>query len=556
MNTRKTLSAAVCAGIVFSFASCSGLFEETEMSQAVTSGSYFEVSPSITNLTLTGLNANDIYMFQYNTTDENIGASSTDYVTGITDSGGSSITQLSVGIPEDEELFDRSAVDELMNDGTEISAVFGNGFIRTENRKAHECPQLIKKTDRSVSDALPVVYKSYSTGATTTFFVENKSGAHIIIPVTLRATGDHCYVWIADANYTTASSTNSDELITASQASAIASNFDMIYPKETAVFGDVYDGTSKYTNIISPADKISILVYDIDYDYSASLTGGTYGFFAPDDFTTNRTYSNQNEMFYIDAYFLDKVAAQVYSTLAHEFQHMLNFVNKNLNGITYETWYTEMLSMVCEDIMQKTLGISDSDSPKGRLTYYLYGGYGAGHSVWRDSPTIRTSLSGSYSLLDSYASAYAFGAYIMRNYGGVDLISYIAQNSYADGESITQALKEENTDETYDSVCLKEGQVLVYNTTTGSKPSLNKTVSFSIDTDGGTWASSVTGTDVTTYKAGTTALPYFFPSGESGQHEIDAHGYIASKVCKNVSDEITINLSGGNENEKIFILVK
>ena len=43
--------------------------------------------------------------------------------------------------------------------------------------------------------------------------------------------------------------------------------------------------------------------------------------------------SNETEIFYIDAHFLDAFTEMTYSTLAHEFQHMLNYVNKMLLAI-------------------------------------------------------------------------------------------------------------------------------------------------------------------------------------------------------------------------------
>ncbi|ULQ59584.1 hypothetical protein K7I13_14130 [Brucepastera parasyntrophica] len=158
-------------------------------------------------------------------------------------------------------------------------------------------------------------------------------------------------------------------------------------------------------------------------------------------------------MFYIDSYFYDRYSDMVYSTLAHEFQHMINMAVKEF---TYNqvpsTWYNEMLSMLSEDMMQDKLNISDSMSPKERFQEFNYGYPISGVTDW---------LSGNY-VLYSYAGAYAFGAYLVRNYGGITLLKNIASNSYVDAASITAALQSLYPGETYTTAFRKFGQVLVY----------------------------------------------------------------------------------------------
>ena len=82
--------------------------------------------------------------------------------------------------------------------------------------------------------------------------------------------------------------------------------------------------------------------------------------------------------------------------------------------------------------------------------------------------------------LSAYGNAYAFGAYLARNYGGIDLIQEIALNDSVNEDSITAALQKRGyTDETYKTVFYKWAKAAV-NTSTDSV-SFNKSVSKLLD---------------------------------------------------------------------------
>jgi hypothetical protein len=162
--------------------------------------------------------------------------------------------------------------------------------------------------------------------------------------------------------------------------------------------------------------------------------------------------SNECCMFYLDAFLTRKLPNMAYSTLAHEFQHMINYYNKTLFGDKTEstqTWFTEMMSMLCEDMLQTFLGINDNDSPISRMEYFNSGYYRNGISEWQNSQY-------------SYACVYAFGAYLVRNFGGIRLLEAIAKNRQTNKNAIEKGLKELGYDETFDSVFLKFSQALIY----------------------------------------------------------------------------------------------
>lgn len=300
---------------------------------------------------------------------------------------------------------------------------------------------------RSSSD-----FNSYSPNTRKKFWVDNANGQFSNKNATLIEEGLYCYVWVLDDVYLENSESKVDNKISLEQARAVANKFDKLYSAETAIFGQTYkDYYNQFTSseaeefldsgYVLPEEKISILICDIYEDYSPIQNSGVLGYFWAKDFfddnllyeeTNGKMYSNEAEIFYIDSHFLDSYTEMTYSTLAHEFQHMLNFVNKNLKwDVTPSTWYNEMLSMVCEDLLQDVIGIEDKDSPRSRLSSFNYGYLLNGINEWHEDDNV----------LYSYAHAYAFGAFITRNYGGADLVKAMTENKYVDLDSIYYAIK-------------------------------------------------------------------------------------------------------------------
>jgi len=147
--------------------------------------------------------------------------------------------------------------------------------------------------------------------------------------------------------------------------------------------------------------------------------------------------TNETQCIYLDSFFLTKDEKQVYSTLAHEFNHLLTFCNKTvLYGKNPETWFKEMLSMITEDMLQNLLDIEDVSSPKGRLPYFCqYYNYGFLDSWNRNK--VDDSLEDT---LINYANTYAYGAYLVRNCGGFDFLKRLATSEYINQAAIDDAI--------------------------------------------------------------------------------------------------------------------
>lgn len=391
---------------------------------------------------------------------------------------------------------------------------------------------------------------------------------------TLRAAGKYCYIWVVDGYYRTDSSAVSGAEVTESQVSTLREKFDGMYPLIREIFGKeaevMVDG-----NFIVPIDKVSdtgskvnIVVYDINGDYKTSQQGGVFGYFWAKDYYTPETatssatdvikLSNSGKYFYIDSYFTQNSnwAPSMYSTLAHEFQHMINFgvktltpaYKRNNNSPSSATWYTEMMSMLCEDMMQQYLRCDDTASPKSRLSQFCTYYTSSGITEWNDNAQ-----------LASYAVAYTFGAYLARNYGGAELIQKAAQNGSVDKDSITEALKAMGYDETFDSAYIKFAQALIPNNTDEQNTvTLNKdakTYQFS----GYTYP--MTAIDLWSYNTVNNAKvsgPVLYSAKKDGQLAVRPYGFTLHQIgyTQNAGSVSLTFSSPVSQTEQIYLLVQ
>ena len=237
---------------------------------------------------------------------------------------------------------------------------------------------------------------------------------------------------------------------------------ESIYGWVTNIYGSEW-GTTGYSDLIADSKTISILLFDIDGDGSTGTNGAfTVGFFySRDNFKQEASdddlkYSNENIMFYIDLPFMLKTASsegswsttgaypnKVYSTLAHEFQHMIHFYQKTVlksssSVISDSTWLDEMCSVSTEDFVADKLGV---EGPRGVLDVTSAGSEGnTSGSLPCFNYYNNDSLVTWDSKLYDYASVYAFGAYLSRNFGGPKLFQSIVQTSNTDMTAVTSAI--------------------------------------------------------------------------------------------------------------------
>ena len=341
-------------------------------------------------------------------------------------------------------------------------------------------PTLLKKKNaRSVNDEVEFV--SFKEGDLHTFYDYNNSE----INAELQYEGEYCYVW-QDLDEETSK-------LTLEELKMFADNFDSIYIKQTALCGPKYDGNGMFSNIIKPNEKISILMTDIfngdaNNDEIEDEKGSIVGFFNPNNYIFPVGEMQPFKTSKIEVIVIDSVYAKdenskdaVSLTSVHEFNHLLNFVNKYLKKEkNYETWYTEMLAMVAEDFFMEELDVGFEGSPHERLIWFVNAWYNIGFRNW---PSDVNKVPGEI-VSSIYSNTYAFGAFLVRNYGGAKLFHEICTNNDVNEESVIQAIKTVTGKNKSFSDLLMEFGSVVLNTSSydySSYPSLYREYSGTVD---------------------------------------------------------------------------
>lgn len=234
----------------------------------------------------------------------------------------------------------------------------------------------------------------------------------------------------------------------------------------TGMIGEPW-GEHDYGYLISDevyGDTIDILLVDIlqDGEIESGIVGyffnkDTYEISDPDGNPDFYEQSNERIMFYVDGPMYaqtesgawspdDPWPELVFSTLAHELQHMIHYYQKRIvtgSGRETETWLNELLSLVVEDLVSHRLdstgprGVDPEDYPAGTAgsadnTRGWLGIFNANNDIgiyeWDGSDPGK-----------NYAVNYAFGAFLARNYGGVDLVRETVRNSFTGVQAIEEA---------------------------------------------------------------------------------------------------------------------
>jgi hypothetical protein len=191
--------------------------------------------------------------------------------------------------------------------------------------------------------------------------------------------------------------------------------------------------------------KIIFLLLDIQDGYQP---GGAYiaGYFDPYNYysdasvnATNSTYhSNQAEMLYLDTYPSDATKISFKATLAHEYQHLLQFSKaRRENQSDYEAiWVDEGLAEISSDL-------TGFGPQTGRANNF--------RSALLNNTPLVTDSSASF-LLDNYATSYIYFRYLADVYG-VGGISAIFNESSTGVVGVNRALQSIDSGLTGTGVC-------------------------------------------------------------------------------------------------------
>jgi hypothetical protein len=388
-------------------------------------------------------------------------------------------------------------------------------------------------------------------GDTREFYADvSSSDTPTPVTATLKYTGTYCKIWVANNNFDDTSSTNtSDNKVNQTQIRELAKTFDTIYPLETNLLGYEYGGGQNGSGGADGDPRIQILLCDIDGDSGKPRDGYTLGYFNPYD-EYNTVNSNMAEIFYLDCEILDKNLTVIYSTLIHEFNHMINFNTKVIrqdNWSNWETWETEMLSMLAEDVIGPLIGINIDNKDhviNMRIPAWLcnYASYGV----------MQWDIRNPY---DYYSPNYAFGAYLVRNFGGPALLSDIAKSSDSGKTALDRSLRKiGNVD--LQHAMTRFGEALIYGT---DKPagvySLNKSVTGKIG--GYSYTFHAFDVDKIEYKVRIQGQEQ---SVKGPLYNLDSPGIqpytIQAFRRENKTGNFDLQISGGNRNTYYFAMVK
>lgn len=431
----------------------------TESKSYTYSSSYpiFEVSPTTKNITISGVTSGkSVYVAKVNTGNYSVSLSH------IRSVGTDSSTGYRVATASETKSLEKVEAPESKYKHFHAPEISFEK-VQSEARNARAVSNAAISTQTQISRTV---------GTTKNIYVDSEVGlkTYKSASATLRAVGTYCNVWIVDDYYTAGPATGAK--VNTSIAKTFADKFDSFYPIVRNIFGQECDNiiytystasTLKEASDSYPMSSysdtgtiVNIVLYDIGADSNLEQTNqcGVLGYFYAKDYysqsdsvSNNIKYSNQGKYFYVDSAYSVSDFETVISTLAHEFQHMVNFgvknVEKGLSSGTdtktdiesdIDTAYNEMLSMLCEDMMSSHLGLTDSNNVKNErlptfnTTYFISG--------------IREYLD-TYSAF-SYSTSYGFGSWLCRQYGGAALVKEIMSNSYAGNESLVVAVNSLN----------------------------------------------------------------------------------------------------------------
>lgn len=240
--------------------------------------------------------------------------------------------------------------------------------------------------------------------------------------------GDNCVLWFNN-------NTNISGLEEKLDFAFLGQKFDYLLRLHSELIDVNYMESTNSSYISFPDNyKLNIVLYDINSNCNAD---DVVGYFYPLDYISKdvNIYSNEGKFIYLDSLY----EKGVFSTFIHEYTHLKTFEQKTLiNNLEYSTWYTEMFSMLAQEMFEDFVTVDDNDNENlhNRISNALSTSQ-LGHFYWLD-------LDNDY-VYASYANHYLFGTYLVHNFGGLSFFKEMMNNNFVNIESIDEALKSKNS---------------------------------------------------------------------------------------------------------------
>ncbi len=235
----------------------------------------------------------------------------------------------------------------------------------------------------------------------------------------LLAKGEYCDVYVERGNG-----------VTQDTAKAVAAEFDdKIFNQITTAFGPHRD--------VDGNGKLTLLLLDIVDGYVAPNGAYVQGYFDPTHMVATESYSNSNEcdMIFLDVAPVIVKSEEFYTTIAHEFQHLINF------SITYaddqsqqDLWINEGLSSAAEYVYSGSVSKDRIDhfnnDPYGSIVYgnNFFVWFGGWESMNPDT------------VLDNYATVSLFFQWLrIHADNGTAIYTEILDSEHRDYQAVTAA---------------------------------------------------------------------------------------------------------------------
>ncbi|MDR2104084.1 MAG: hypothetical protein LBP42_08295, partial [Treponema sp.] len=214
--------------------------------------------------------------------------------------------------------------------------------------------------------------------------------------------------------------------LTQDTAKNIARKYEVtIYPQIRGAFGEIVHITGK--------EKITLLLLDIQDGLDPETEGYVAGYFNSDDMEAKISDSNKRDMLYIDTNPGLREMEGLYSTMAHELQHLINYSNRVLQGKgALDLWINEGLSTAAEYIYggDPSYRVASYNADFGKTIRF-----GNNFFVWYG----RWELKDPYDGLANYSTAYLFFQWLrIHAANGIGIYKEILNAPHGDVQAVTE----------------------------------------------------------------------------------------------------------------------
>ena len=397
---------------------------------------------------------------------------------------------------------------------------------------------VVSKSNKSVGESETFYMDDDSAGAKTTATLKK-----VVSNVSTDLGTKTLNIWVSNDSFDSGSGCDKSSCVTQNMVDELANNFlkvgkdNDIYDWVTNIYGEEWGNAAskKYSGFIAENNEITILLTDIP-------DNGVIGYFYSKDNVKKSVASGSNEriMFYADAVMFNDNKKEMYSTLAHEFQHMIHFYQKTvLLEASDDVWINEMLSETTEDLIATKI---QHTGPRGVV--YTDGSAGEPKNIKGRYPDFNEnntlSLTSWNNTLTDYSKVNAFGTFLIRNYGGAKVLHDIMDNKKEHEDSIEVA-----TGKTFDTLLKEWGiAVLLSNNENLENTPFYNTGDFTPDT----YKNS-------TYQLGSINFFNYDPKPtiEMTAGTVQPQGNYYYKIGDNLTGTVTIDLSLNGTTEATLI---